>query len=180
MSKWLGLGTREAQSTVSPGGRATVAAKHTDNPEGISIQHRRGSSAETEQASRRSSKQSQHETENTKNGGNVGVVRNAMEGRTDRSASVLPADESNALEDGWEILTDEVLQPSIDNRDRECDRPLSPGVDFSNAYVVSKDCRDVEEVTGGEETDCKWVDAGKIHCFLVRGPTYLVVSDKCF
>jgi len=61
------------------------------------------------------------------------------------------------------------------------ERPLSPGVDFTTAYLVDKEGGlRKEEVDGACEDEgegsCKWEDAASIHSFLVRGPTYLQVS----
>lgn len=61
------------------------------------------------------------------------------------------------------------------------ERPISPGVDFTTAYLVDKEGGlRKEEFDGAREGEgkrsCKWEDAASIHSFLVRGPTYLQVS----
>lgn len=140
------------------------------------LDHRRKSSDETEQASRRSSQQSQHDHSGSMSDPlavalNEAAVDTAAGAADDADDGTDGAESSpgtdHSLVDGWEVLGE---QGGI-RRDDEMERPVSPGVDFSSLYTYSKE----EGEEGEEETVSKWLDAGEIHSFLVRGPTYLQV-----
>lgn len=160
MSKWLGLGSRTAPPPASPG------------------KCRRSSSLETQETSRRSSLWQEDELEDGVpaciDAIDLTVVTDRQE-RGIRAASdgnnMGHRDSSGPLEgsgsslDDWEVLGGSPMQP------RDEARPMSPGVDFSVAYSAVD-----ERASAGDEAESKWLDAGKIHNFLVRGPSYLVVS----
>lgn len=88
----------------------------------------------------------------------------------------------------WEILhhTGALADPAeafAANDPSAGERPLSPGVDFTTAYLVDKEGGLRKEGADGAyegegKEGCKWEDAASIHSFLVRGPTYLQVSIR--
>lgn len=115
------------------------------------------------------------------------------DGPSERDADSPGTGGSDSFGDDWEMLGDSGLHAGRDDGDgggggdgrderEEAERPLSPGVDFSSLYAYSAQERERDEegeggLGDGElETVSKWLDAGEIHSFLVRGPTYLQVS----
>lgn len=135
--------------------------------------HRRKSSEETDLASRRSSHQSQ-------DGGGINAIDTQQDaGATGVILSPGPtADGTTATEQlcGWE----EINHPENESCDRAQARPLSPGVDFTGSsarFCASNLCGARGKVVIGE-AEGKWMDAGTTHSFLVRGPTYLEVTES--
>ncbi|CAB1120452.1 unnamed protein product [Ectocarpus sp. CCAP 1310/34] len=180
MSKWLGLRRSGARSPTSSASalppddvpaflgkqNSSVAACSTPTPR----TGRRRSSEETVDAdtSRRSSRDDE-----------------------DAQKGAAPADHGRGPGDGvsdeccdWEV----VQHTSADfsglvsvGGEAEAERPLSPGVDFSAAYMVDREGEEGRQA-GASASDCdgndtcRWRDAASIHSFLVRGPTYLQVG----
>lgn len=157
MSKWLGLGMRQALPSPPMTGDTgkKLAAKEGNNR----IGHPREPTVDTQQASPRSLQASQasHNACNTRD--TNGYAADGRGAYGDGTAE-------HGCEDGWVVLEDAALQG------RDGDRPLSPGVDLMRAKAGGGS----EEAAAGEEClSGKWVDAGSIHSFLVRGATYLTV-----
>lgn len=143
----------------------TRAALSSNSPKRERLEHRRKTSEETTPASRRSSQQP-----DAGSGANKG--RQADECHetctVDGHGSDPTSCDTDSVGADWEVL----------EKDPDVDRPLSPGVDFGGACFVDEDGHDgLEEHDTGNEADSKWLDAGDAHSFLVRGPTYLLVSS---
>lgn len=160
MSKWLGLGIRQ----VLPPSSATAGTGHQLPPD--QGKNRTGHHSEpidyTQQASPRSSQASQV----SHRACNIGDMNGYA---ADGGGAYGDGDAECGCEDGWVVLEDAALQG------RDGDRPLSPGVDLMKAKGGE---RSEEAVADEECLNGKWVDAGSIHSFLVRGATYLTV--RCF
>lgn len=135
-----------------------LAAKEGNNR----IGHSREPPEDTQQASPRSSQASQasHNACNT---------RDTNGYTADGRGAYGDINVEHGCEDGWIVLEEEASQG------RDGDRPLSPGVDLMRAKGEG---RSDEAAAGEERLSGKWVDAGDIHSFLVRGATYLTV--RCF
>lgn len=155
---------------VAPGD--VDAALRTGSNKNTPRKGRRRSSEETVGAedSRRSSQA--EEDDGSKGGAQVDGARNGS-----------PA--CDAGDSDWEVLehAGELAGLGFQVHDeRAAERPLSPGVDFSTAYMVGKEGGEGARLEAGAAGDgkgedgcCKWEDAANIHSFLVRGPTYLQV-----
>lgn len=201
-----------AEAAAAAANDVKGAFKRTSSPRA----GRRRSSEETVdgEASRRSSQQSQadggvgggNNDGVAIGGGGGGAVAAAAaaaagcDGKMNKNSSSdrdLGGSGSCAFESDWEVLEDmrelegfHADGSSVGEHEHPDagERPLSPGVDFSTAYMV-----DMGGGTGRQEGDgdgassserdgnkdgCKWEDAASLHSFLVRGPTYLQVCMR--
>ncbi|CAM9106074.1 unnamed protein product [Scytosiphon promiscuus] len=178
MSRWLGMrrsGERTPTSPKPPATPGDVDAALRKRSKDTPRKGRRRSSEETVGAedSRRSS-QAEEDGDEDFGGGAKG----------DGAGDVSPPGDA-AGDSDWEVLehTGELSRLGLQAHDEgaAAERPLSPGVDFSTAYVVGEEDgerpRLGDGAAGGKGEDgCKWEDAGRIHSFLVRGPSYM--QDK--
>lgn len=141
---------------------------------------RRRSSEETVGAE--DSRRSSQADEDSGNGpGGSGAVGNGP-----RQGNGAPCDGGN--DSDWEVLehAGELSGLELQGDDEHAaERPLSPGVDFSTAYMIGKEGGEGLQPEGagapdgkGQEDSCKWEDAANMHSFLVRGPTYLKVRSR--
>ncbi|CAN0309337.1 unnamed protein product, partial [Pylaiella littoralis] len=145
MSRWLGI-RKSGASTAVDG-----TPKQTSSPRA----GRRRSSEETLDgaASRHSSQQSQAGSEDVdvaisgSGGGDVSAAAGCEVGGTNNPNRDL-GDGSSAFESDWEVLEDMGELKGFQADGGSCgeheradviERPLSPGVDFSSAYMIDKD-----------------------------------------
>lgn len=146
--------------TVADNGH-NLASKHSSNGNSPTA-HRRKPSFDT-QSPRPSPKASQVSPNNAHSTGDTNGCG------ADSRGAFGDGNEEHGCEDDWIVLGDAAL------RARDVDRPLSPGVDLMGAKGGGGGGGREEAVATEEDRGDKWLDAGNIHNFLVRGATYLTV-----
>lgn len=188
MSKWLGFSTCSSRDQGQAEKNGVVHHSASDAHDGISNGARK-----TDQNPNREETDLEFKSPEGSRSARISEVSKVAISNSDKDNSsviirpintmISPglAGTGEDLED-WEEIMPENVEQDCSEQSKERERPHSPGVDFSECNgnpfglegaSVSEGCADEQGSTGCS----KWIDARDSHNFLVRGPTYLVVSE---